>query len=201
MTIKQEYDFSDYKSFPSSVKAESDTGISQSGMPGLLTYQYIPIRGQSTVRIEGMIKTANATKSAWLAISGIDTLNKGVDATWFHAPTIASTWTKVQIQGNMPSNVTKLLIEFAIAGSGTAGVVAKTWFDDVKIYQDDVLIYTNNFSNWNPYIGAGVGALAGIPAYIIAKKSTPKKRAMIAVGATIAGAVIGGAAGYLTAKP
>lgn len=75
------------------------------------------------------------------------------------------------------------------SGSGAGGTIDKS---NIIIYQSLVIP--------TEVIGAGIGALTGIPVYLIAKKSNPKNRAMIAIGATIVGAVIGGAVGYLTAK-
>ena len=41
----------------------------------------------------------------------------------------------------------------------------ETWFDDLKIYQNGVLIYTEDFTNWAPYtlaaFGAGIGGIIG----------------------------------------
>ena len=45
-----------------------------------------------------------------------------------------------------------------VGGAGFPEKPGVTWFDDLRIYQDDVLIYANNFSNWAPAI---------IPAQII----------------------------------
>ncbi len=49
----------------------------------------------------------------------------------------------------------------------SSGQIAQTWFDDLKIYQDDVLIYENIFSDWAPYTGAALGAGIGVIAGVI----------------------------------
>ena len=75
------------------------------------------------------------------------------------------------------------------------GAKGVTWFDDVKVYQDNVLIYSNDFSNWNPYIGAGIGAvIGGVGGHLATKKP---EYALIALPV----AVIGGVVGWLTTSP
>jgi hypothetical protein len=92
----------------------------------------------------------------------------------------------------VPTGIQSIRCNFAAGGGTPEGV---TWYDDLKIYQDGVLIYSNGFDNWNPYIGAGLGGvLTAIPAYLITKKP---EYALVG----LLGALIGAGVGYKTAKP
>jgi len=78
-------------------------------------------------------------------------------------------------------------IKIALAG-GAGGV---TWWDDLRIYMDGELIYANDFTNWNPYIGAGLGAvLTGILTQLVTGKPE------YSIGAGLLGGLGGAVAGY-----
>lgn len=196
MADKSEYDFTDFKSAPSSVKLTVEAINGWIAGPKL---PIIPVNAGATIRVEFYAKSKDnqkgTTQFTRFGLSYFTSTVKGdLLNGYITIPDGTHPWSKFTQEYTTPAG-TYQIVPFFGATKGTV------WFDDLKIYQNNVLIYSNDFSNWNPYIGAGIGAIAGIPAYIITKKSKPKNRAIITVGATIAGIAIGGAVGYLTAKP
>ena len=80
----------------------------------------------------------------------------------------------------------------------SSGQIAQTWFDDLKIYQDDVLIYENIFSDWAPYTGAALGAGIGVIAGVTYKPIGPIASPLI--GAAL-GVLVGAGIGALASQP
>jgi len=71
-------------------------------------------------------------------------------------------WTQCTKEVILPSNVTTIRSNLG-SGGGTQEFPAKTWFDDLIIYQNGELIYENTFDNWLPYIiGGGIITVAGV---------------------------------------
>jgi hypothetical protein len=104
-------------------------------------------------------------------------------------------WHTVSFEGKIPAEINMISLYLTCGYASSKDKPATTWFDDLKIYQDGVLIYANDFTNWNPYIGAGAGgALTAVPAYLITRKP---EYALVG----IIGALIGAGVGYATAKP
>jgi len=62
---------------------------------------------------------------------------------------------------------------FLSGGAGDRERPGITWFDDLKIYMDDRLIYENKFSNWLPYQIAGA-VITAIPVGLYAARRMPK---------------------------
>ena len=155
---------------------------------------FIPVSTPSVIKVECNIKVENGVmeEAAWIAIMGWDTAGREVRGTWFTTPPLVSRdWVRVEASKEMPGEVAYVEIRMVCAGSGKKGELASTWFDDLKIYQDGVLIYANDFNNWNPYIGAGLGAvLTGILTQLITGKIE------YSVGAGLLGGLGGGVAGY-----
>jgi hypothetical protein len=200
--IQVAHDFTKFHSFPSSLKLVSDEQA-----VAIHQIKKIPVLAGSKILLKVNVKQENIVNNADIFSRISSRVLVDQQEQWltqfFHFPAGTWDWTEfTSAPVTIPVGGT-MLSSFSIVGGSSlnSGVLGTTWFDDLKIYQDDILIYSDDFNNWNPYIGAGVGALAGIPAYILTKKSERKKRAMIVVGASVVGAVIGGAAGFLTAKP
>jgi hypothetical protein len=204
-TVK--YDFMDYVSFPTSLTAENDLGITADlnregplmGLPFPTRILYaVPVTSPCKIRFEVYAKTRGASggQPAWMAVEGYDGKGGKVAGTWRgSSQTTLQTWSKLTGEVDMPLGVAYVGVELAAAGSGAKGVAATTWFDDLKIYRDGVLIFSNDFNNWNPYIGAGAGGAAGaLAGYLITKNP-------LYALAGIPTALIGAAIGYYTAKP
>jgi len=184
------YDFlpRNFTSWPSSLKMENDRPeklIHRVGfidaVPGSKLYATINTKGKELSAINGFSGAVGA---------GIyDHYHRYVrylgDLVRFPVGTF--NWRTLPGRGSFTVPLDAEVIGISIViGRGTA------WFDDLKIYQDDKLIYTNDFSNWNPYIGAGAGGLGvGVPTYLYTK-NVP-----IAVGASLVGSLVGAAIGYV----
>jgi len=206
MPARMEVDFLTWTSFPSSRRiVNPTTGNAWNVFLGEAEI-IVSVKPGSTLRLECNIKRAGA--------AGGDTVNYGAAVNvlrrvpvtpstprgWFTmfnilTPPDAFDWTKFTAEGKVPSDVNVVAIEYACARAKTEGGENVAWFDDLKLYQDGVLIYSNDFGNWNPYIGAGVGGAAGaLAGYLITRKP---QYALIGIPGALAGAAVG----YYTAKP
>jgi hypothetical protein len=195
------YDFLNYVSFPSSLKFENDAEMAVT--PYVV---YIPVKGPCKIRVECYIKTKgaydaptkdNVAMSAWVGIAGRDASKKYVEGTYNRTSPLVfgdQDWVKAAAEANMTSAVEWLSIATDPAGSGVAGKVATTWFDDLKIFKDGVLIYSRDFNNWNPYIGGALGGAVGaLTGYLVTKNP-------LYALAGIPTALIGAAVGYARAR-
>ena len=140
-----EYDFLSWTSFPSSLKLSSSE---KDHVTGPYT-PILPIKPMARLRIEVNAKQQNVVgpyvsgfqlrggpKEPELATFCRVTLPKGT-FDWLHFTSIEEV---------APPGIQWIT---GVVWSGTGG---STWFDDLKIYQDDALIYSNDFSNWAPII-------------------------------------------------
>jgi hypothetical protein len=188
-----EYDFLTWVSFPSSIKLFNPTVE----LPNVWVtlFETLAVKPGSKLTVSVWQKVKDVTHEfSYVLIEGFD----GSKWSWLTGvpPSGAGgvgtiDWRKYERSITIPSNI--VAIRCKLMGAG--GLPAITWYDDLKIYQDDVLIYSNDFNNWNPIIGAGLGGIAtAIPAYLLTKKP---KYALIG----LLGALIGAGVGYMTAKP
>jgi len=157
-------DFLTWTSFPSSVKLVNDT-------EKFLTWRIIPsekalavnpgskLHAEIRVKQEGILgpyKSHLALRAAalpeWPVVDRIMIPNGTFD------------WSDFTVEADIPSNVSSILVYFATVPKGT------NWFDDLRIYQDGVLIYENKFSNWGPFIGIPVPIVAGLGIVRFGKK-------------------------------
>jgi len=155
MTRKTEYDFLDWTSFPSSLKVSDDRGTGY--WDPALPHTKIPIKPPCKIRVEAMVKAENIpSPPADLGASifcptmyadgkvrryGFTNPFAIEDMGW-----IKTTYEIKEDAGDY------LLVAPRVGGSGQAGVFATSKFDDIKVWIDDVLIYSNDFSNWAPVI-------------------------------------------------
>lgn len=178
MPVKESYDFLNFVSFPSSLRLENDTGYTVTPK-----VNYIPLKGPGKVRVECMVKVKGGypaekyndkEMSAWVGFGGRDANRKFVEDTYGRTYPLVigdQDWVKVVGEANMTPEVVWLAFSTDPAGSGTPGKVAYTWFDDLKIYLDGKLIYEDNFSNWNLYLGSiPVVVVGGVIGFNEAKK-------------------------------
>lgn len=205
--IKTEYDFLTWASFPSSGKIVNDTewwGLWQktwklferSVTPGKkLTVTVnvkqegvLPPARKSHISINNAIPQPGVSSPSGIGPRiGVITMPNGT-----------FNWRQFSLELIVPSNVSVITAYIAGGAKGTS------WWDDLEIYMDDVLIYSNDFSNYNPIIGAGVGGAglgAAVPAvaYVVDKPRI-EKDPLIAVGLSVLGIVLGGAAGFLVGQ-
>ena len=210
MSARLEYDFLNFTSFPSSRKIVNPTaGNAWStllGEPEII----VSVKPGSTLRVECNIKRVGAAggvtmgyEVTWGAAVNVERrvpVTPTTPAGWAKmfgilTPMGAFNWTKFVAEGKVPSDVSVVRITYACARAKTVGGENVAWFDDLKLYQDGVLIYSNSFDNWNPYLGAGVGAVAGGVGGYLATGKPEYALAALPV------ALVGGIIGWLTAKP
>jgi len=199
------YDFSQWHSYPSSLFLKSVTTPRKDYTLTQLTH----ITSGATIQAEVFFKWENNNKAEipligieWYDTTGVIVSTSALIHPLYNAfPDMYLPWTKITnvVRPLIPANAVMGKVIYK-TGATIPGKVSNSWVDDLKIYQNGELIYSNDFNNWNPYVGAGVGALAGIPAYLIAKKRQ-KNKVIITAGATVAGVVVGTLIGFATAKP
>jgi hypothetical protein len=194
--IKAEYDFSNWTSFPSSIKLTNDTENQRSYFGWR-----VPVAPGKTLTLTFKGKGENQTIHP---ISKLGTSHVSIDGEYADGrrvrlltvsfPLGSFNWQEFKGSVVVPSDIWYIRIDLW-SGTGLPEKPNIAWFDDLKVYMDNTLIFSNDFTNWNPYIGAGVGGiLTAVPAYLITKKP---EYALVG----IVGALIGAGVGYMTAKP
>jgi len=192
MVKKKEYDFLNWTSFPSSGKLFNDDP-SEAIWWG--QYRNISITPGKTLKIVVNWKQQDVILPESGIRPHVGFWWNGVWGGQIFPPLGTYDWREFKGEWIVPAGKTTLDVIIA-GGAGTPEKPGITWFDDLKIYQDDVLIYANDFSNWNPYIGAGVGGgLGGVGAFYLTKNP------VLSLGVAALGALVGGGIGALTAKP
>ena len=196
---KAEYDFLTWTSFPSSLKLLSDEErvAAWNGLRDVV----IPFTPGAELRVEVQAKQQGVVTPT----SRIYVYYYPFDGEWHYMgdielPTGTFNWSTfglTRLSTRARENATHIRLEAFYGGSsGIQGRPAVTWYDNLEIYQDDTLIYANDFSNWNPHIGSGIGALAGgIGSYAATKNPLA---GVIVASLT---ALIGGSIGMATARP
>jgi len=158
--IRREYDFLTWTSFPSSIKLVNDE--SPQNKPFYKIAEGIPVKPHATLKAIYKGKTENSTEPPgggnFVMVRLLDAAGRYVThkVAWIGYGTID--WKDVQAVVTAPSEAAVMEVYIAGAG-GRPEMPAITWFDDLKIYQDDEFIYENKFSNWKPYILAGIIAI------------------------------------------
>ena len=149
-----EYDFLTWTSFPSSRKMtnETDQQIWWEAVGKLV----VQPGKKLTVTIKGkgehlIIHPITQLGTSHIAVDGVDVA--GALRRLFNIvfPVGTFDWTEFKENVTISSDVIALRVT-TIAGPGLVAQPSVTWFDDLKIYQDDVLIYADDFSNWAPII-------------------------------------------------
>ena len=148
---KKEHDFLNWTSFPSSLKMVSDEL-----QPEWLGYWLGPISVNPGAKLKF---TVNLKQSGVLYYAGGLVLEGYDGKEWKRLvgriilQSFGSfDWTTKEAEYTIPSGI--VAIRLAVAGGGTNDPTkpAETWWDDLRIYQDNVPIYSNDFSNWTPTI-------------------------------------------------
>jgi len=173
-----EYDFLKWTSFPSSVKI---TNPSSKILWDWKRIVIIPVKPGSTIRAECMIKREGLAGDYWGATVHFD---RRVPATPEHplgwaplfgidTPPDVFSWTKWTRERKIPADVDMLRVYYGCARARVEGGTNIAWFDDLRVYMDDKLIYENKFSNWLPYQIAGA-VITAIPIGLYAARRMPK---------------------------
>jgi len=150
-----EYDFFKWTSFPSSIALKNDESVGWAVHTVIMNLSIEP-GAMLTARVKTAQKDVTFNRSH-LVIDGWDgsrwvRLPSAIDLPWG-----TYDWRELEGRGEIPRNVKVIRIVLTGGGGRPIGI---TWFDDLKIYQDDKLIYENKFSNWLPYQIAGAIALS-----------------------------------------
>jgi hypothetical protein len=191
-----EYDFLTWTSFPSSLKLVNETDREE--YVWYRVAEAIPVKGGAKMTLEANMKQASYGKrsrsTSGMSMAGVridvwrDSLKGYEGFLWLEAPWGDYDWVNVKYPFSpkaIPSDARYMKVALYAKGFKPATI----WFDDLRIYQDGAIIYSNDFSNWKPYIGAGLGAAAvGVSAYLITRKPEYTPVALL-------GAVVGGVAG------
>ena len=158
MPKRIEYDFFTWTSFPSSLVMEHpETGyFIRKRLPDIIK---VTPRAKLEVRVNAKARNLEGGSHIWIfAWDG----TKWVPLPELvHVPredreimTGTYNWTEYSLYHvAIPEGVTALLIEL----NAWKGI---TWWDDLRIFENDKLIYINRFSNWLPYQIAGAVALS-----------------------------------------
>jgi len=157
MARKVEYDFLNYTSFPSSMKIFNDTD--RRGPWELLTIN-LPITSGANISADIKIKEENAhadptgiwgltlytsPEPAPRPVGGQPTPWKYFNTT--HTPLGTHDWVDRSLSKVKVVPVDHRFMLIAIYGSaGSPETPCISWFDDLKVYQDDMLIYENKFT-------------------------------------------------------
>jgi len=202
MVRKTEYDFLTWTSFPSSLKLTNDE---KDVVIGAWTPN-LPIAKGDKLRVEVDVKQKDVPPEPAPHVGKAFIWHRVWDgkewAIWAWVPfserEIPSTpeWTKFSLYNVIvPEGFSAISFAPHLWGSGVPNTPGIAWFDNLKIYKNDVLIYSDDFNNWNPYIGAGAGGAAGaLAGYLITRNP-------VYALAGIPTALIGAAVGIYTAKP
>jgi len=191
-----EYDFLTWTSFPSSLKLVNDTTTIE--YVWYKVAEGIPVKPGGKVTLECMGKQVGHFEKEKITGVRLDLMINGkwdpAGFMWLAFPQGTFDWKKISYPVSpkaVPEGATVMMVR--LYAKGVKGDVA--WFDDLKIYQDGVLIYSNSFDNWKPYLGAGLGAVAGGVGGYLATRKPEYALAALPV------ALVGGIVGRLIAKP
>jgi len=165
MVRRVEYEFLDWVSFPSCIKAINDEVGSFAGINIIREY---PVSGGETIRLECMVKGQNISNShvaiaywdgtRWVRPRGVDYLPKG-----------SFDWLKFLTERTLGPDAQMINVT-VWGGWGLTSEPAVTKLDDAKVYLNGELIYKNTFDNWLPYIVGGItvtaAGVAGVTKYM-----------------------------------
>jgi len=160
---KAEYDFLTWKSFPSSAKLINDEGPGKYAFWYEYTPEALPVKPGARLKIEVWVKQENVIYGNYPTFQEVSL--RGFDGSrWkfigrVEIPLGTFDWRKLTSEIKVPEDVYAVRW-MPYIGSGTKTKPGVAWFDDLRIYQDGVLVYEDKFSNWLPYQIAGAIALS-----------------------------------------
>jgi len=174
MVRKKEYDFLTWTSFPSSAKLYNDEGRGWVWAWWGWIFYDLPVTPGAKLAVKVKAKQQNVLYSAsHIPIDGYN--GKEWRRLWsLRLPLGTFDWSEHSRTETLPTDIIAIRSSPA-GGAGSATAPGITWFDDLKIYQDDKLIYENKFSNWLPYQIAGA-VITAIPIGLYAARRMPKVR-------------------------
>jgi len=151
MVRKVEYDFITWTSFPSSLKLFSDEyrPPPPAPMAGLNITDIIVTPGKN-IRVVAKAKQQNVLEprsriTLYVSKDGRPPWTDLVRDVRLQLPSGTFDWRDYSFTVTIPAGLPYMRV-VANGGPGTPEAPGITWFDDLKIYQDDKLIYDNYFS-------------------------------------------------------
>jgi len=197
----KEYDFRNWKSFPSSLKLQSD--LPDWWFSPVIAEIKVTPGSELTSRIFARQENVTTVRSSGVAIHGWD----GIKETYIAADIVVPhgdhpEWIPLERTVTIPPEITALRIKPWIGSTLGPEAPGTIWYDDLEVYQNGELIYKNKFSNWKPYItglGAVVGGTIGFVLPVTGAWVSPVEKRLI-LATTGIGAALGGTTGYLLRK-
>ena len=158
-------DFLTWKSFPSSLKLENVTEPVSYVWPTLA--EGVPVTPSKPLRVEVYAKQVDSS----LYHSGVR-VDAWTGEKWYYAVGWLEffgtfNWKKFVVTSNpvqMDAKALKVMI-FALGPKGKT-----TWYDDLRIYQDDILIYENKFTGLWPLTSVIAPIATGLGVVRLRKK-------------------------------
>jgi len=152
------HDYLNYTSWPSSLKIVSE-GYGPVPVPDDEQPSFSAEKGD-VFKAEVMVRQENVTsehRSSYVLLGNGENLGfDSWEAESFDWIRSTKTFTEV------PADVNMVRLQMRGGGTEDPSVPAVTWYDDLKIYKNDRLIYEDGFASYTPY-GVGVGiAVAGV---------------------------------------
>jgi len=154
------YDFLTWKSFPSSLKIRKGP----TGMERWDTGRMIAVNPGDVVTYEVKVKGTNVGRFSFMQVYPKEPWK--FKHQFINLPHGIYEWTMIS-QTTLPAgtDVESPIGIQLVAGNAYDGVNdVEVWFDDLKVYVNDRLVYENTFDNWLPYIigGGGIVTVVGV---------------------------------------
>ncbi len=194
---KAEYDLLTWKSLPSSAKLTNDEG---KGWTYWEQPSIVSVTPGETLTLKFSAKQENVlyTQSI-VVVEWFDPAEKRWR--WLVTPRLSLgtyDWSNFEETFTIPENISQIRVGRLLGGAGAPEKAGTTWFDNLRVYQDGAPIYENQFTDWMPYIGGGVGAIIGGVAGEVYKPVGPIASPLL--GAAL-GATIGAGIGAIASQP
>jgi len=160
LTKKKEYDFLVRTSFLSSAKLINDERAGHVIWGTLFKSLTVTPGATLTVRVNAKQENVLYTHS-YLALSGFNGKEWRALRPTIELPLGSFDWMPHSMEIPIPSDIVAIRsLAGPLGGAGSPEAPGITWFDDLKIYQDDVLIYENKFTA--PIVQVTVGGVLPI---------------------------------------
>ena len=146
---EKKHDFLTWKSFPSSAKLTNDE-IKGWAWWGYV-YENLSVEPGAVLSIRVKAKQKDVTHHvSHIPIDGFDGIEWRRMAS-LHLPLGTFDWKEHRRDIVVPPSIIAIRSSPA-GGAGSEELPGITWYDDLKVYQDGDLIFSEDFTNWNSYI-------------------------------------------------
>jgi len=151
------YDFITWVSFPSSIRVDNDT--KEPAWLGRRIPESLSVIPRSKLKVAINAKQENVLYPVYGShihlegFNGVEWLGSGaLGLGWpfLSLPRGTFEWRTFEKEVIVPNSVVAIRLTYSGGGSGQPGKPGITWFDNLKICQDGVLIYDNYFTALRP---------------------------------------------------